>query len=112
MKRKKKRRGDICRRPSPSLLERSNVEDGNASHELFPGKLSGLQHLTELDLPRSLERLQRQRRARRAINANGWEVAMNKSAASFQPSKPETLPYGEEQMAGGVMHVWFVTGVM
>lgn len=33
----------------------------------------------------------------RAINANGWEVAMNKSAASFQPSKPETLQYG----AGG-----------
>lgn len=30
----------------------------------------------------------------RAINANGWEVAMNKSAASLQPSKPETLQDG------------------
>lgn len=55
-------------------------------------KLFGLQHLTVLDLPRSLRGSID--RVRRAINANGWGVAMNKSAASFQPSKPETLPYG------------------
>lgn len=46
----------------------------------------------------------------RAIKANGWEVAMNKSAASFQPSKPETLRYGER--SGGDVTTTYGCSVM
>lgn len=40
-KRKKKQRGGICWHPSPSLLERSDAEDGNLAHQLFPGNYLG-----------------------------------------------------------------------
>lgn len=85
-KTQRKRRGDVCWHPS--LLQRSGGEDGNPALQLLPGRYLGsgislrLTSAAEAGQGQGLVPVQRRSRATRAIKANGWEVAMNKSAAT------------------------------
>jgi len=51
IKRKKEQRGDICWHPSPSLLERSDAEDGNPAQWLLPGDYLGSSISLRLTFP-------------------------------------------------------------